>query len=168
MTRRANFRIPGKEAVAGRVSHSCADPHSHECAYEPGQNGVFSDGFDGMYRSKSGRPSPAAPPVLTKSPVDAYHSGQPGKSTDPKNPMKSKDDPQSKGFPPVPPSFRNTCPSDSASSDYDESQQAATGIPAHLTRKPGPMPRKRKRTSVMEIGNGPARVKIYTVNRKDG
>jgi hypothetical protein len=30
------------------------------------------------------------------------------------------------------------------------------------------MPRKRKRTSVVEIGNGPARVKIYTVNRKDG
>jgi integrase len=30
------------------------------------------------------------------------------------------------------------------------------------------MPRKRKRSSVVEIGTGPARVKIYTVNRKDG
>ena len=31
------------------------------------------------------------------------------------------------------------------------------------------MPRKRKRrSSVVEIGSGPARVKIYTVNRKDG
>jgi hypothetical protein len=80
MTCRADFPIPVKEAVAGRVSHSCADPHSHECAYEPGQNGGFSDGFDGMYRSKSGRPSPAAPPVLTKSPVDTCHSGQPKES----------------------------------------------------------------------------------------
>jgi hypothetical protein len=91
----------------------------------------------------------------------------------PENPLtqrilKSNDDPSCKGLPPDPPSFRNTYPSDSASSDYNESQQAETGIPAHLTRKPGPMPRKRKRTSVVEIGNGPARVKIYTVNRKDG
>jgi hypothetical protein len=101
MTRRANFRIPGKEAVAGRVSHSCADPHSHECAYEPGQNGGFSDGFDGGIGEQSGRPTPATPPVLTKRCVDTCHSGQPGKSTDPKNPMKSKDDPPSKGFPPV-------------------------------------------------------------------
>jgi integrase len=30
------------------------------------------------------------------------------------------------------------------------------------------MNRKRKRSSVVEIGTGPARVKIYTVNRKDG
>jgi integrase len=30
------------------------------------------------------------------------------------------------------------------------------------------MTRKRKRSSVVEIGTGPARVKIYTVNRKDG
>lgn len=30
------------------------------------------------------------------------------------------------------------------------------------------MTRKRKRNSVVEIGTGPARVKIYTVNRKDG
>jgi integrase len=30
------------------------------------------------------------------------------------------------------------------------------------------MPRKRKRSSVVEIGTGLARVKIYTVNRKDG
>ena len=38
-----------------------------------------------------------------------------------------------------------------------------------LTRKPGPMTRKRKRrSSVVEIGNGPARVKIYTMNRRDG
>ncbi|MEI6654824.1 MAG: hypothetical protein WCP45_08655, partial [Verrucomicrobiota bacterium] len=40
---------------------------------------------------------------------------------------------------------------------------------AQLTRRPGPMTRKRKRRSnVVEIGNGPARVKIYTVHRKDG
>ncbi len=38
-----------------------------------------------------------------------------------------------------------------------------------LTRKPGPMTRKRKRrSSVVEIGNGPARIRIYTMNRKDG
>ena len=49
------------------------------------KNGVFSDGF------------------LTKSPVDACHSGQPGKLTNPKNTMKSQDDPQCKGLPPVPP-----------------------------------------------------------------
>jgi integrase len=30
------------------------------------------------------------------------------------------------------------------------------------------MTRKRKRSSIVEIGTGPARVKIYTVNRKDG
>jgi hypothetical protein len=30
------------------------------------------------------------------------------------------------------------------------------------------MTRKRKRSSVVEIGTGPCRVKIYTVNRKDG
>jgi hypothetical protein len=38
-----------------------------------------------------------------------------------------------------------------------------------LTRKPGAMTRKKKRrSSVVEIGNGPAKVKIYTMNRKDG
>lgn len=51
----------------------------------PGQNAGFSDGFP------------------TKSLVVARHSGQPGKSTDPKNPMKSNDDPPRKGFPPPPP-----------------------------------------------------------------
>ena len=30
------------------------------------------------------------------------------------------------------------------------------------------MTQKRKRSSVVEIGTDPARVKIYTVNRKDG
>jgi|GEM_PF-4758674 len=30
------------------------------------------------------------------------------------------------------------------------------------------MTRKRKRSSVVEIGTGPTRVKRYTVNRKDG
>ena len=30
------------------------------------------------------------------------------------------------------------------------------------------MTRKRKRSSVVEIGTGPARVKIYTVNRSNG
>ena len=42
-------------------------------------------------------------------------------------------------------------------------------IPDKLTRKPGAMTRKKKRrSSVVEIGNGPARVRIYTMNRKDG
>lgn len=40
---------------------------------------------------------------LTKSPVDTCHSGQPGETTDPKNPMKSIDDPPCKGSPPPPP-----------------------------------------------------------------
>ena len=145
LTRYASCRISGKPVHVGRVSSSST---------QPGQNGGFSDGF------------------LTKSPVDACHSGQPGKSSDPKNPMKSIDYPPCKGSPAHPPSFRSTYASDSTSSDSDESVNAATGIPAripaHLTRQPRPMNRKRKRTSVVETGTGPARVKIYTVHRKDG
>ena len=42
-------------------------------------------------------------------------------------------------------------------------------IPDKLTRQPGLMTRKRKRrSSVVEIGNGPAMVRIYTMHRKDG
>jgi hypothetical protein len=85
LTSQTRHRISGKAAVAGRVSHSCADSHSHECAYEPGQNGGFSDGFP------------------TKSPVVTRYSGQPRESTDPENPMKSEDNPPCKGLPPVPP-----------------------------------------------------------------
>jgi len=53
----------------------------------PGLNDGFSNGF------------------LTKSPVDACHYGQPGKITDPSNPMKSNDSPPCKSFPAHPPSF---------------------------------------------------------------
>ncbi len=77
MTSNAKHRIPGRVAVPGQGSNPFANP---------GQNVGFSDGF------------------LTKSPVDVCHSGQPGETTDPQTPMKSKDDPQSKGLPPVPPS----------------------------------------------------------------
>ena len=76
LTSQATHRISGKPVLVGRVSNPFASP---------GQNGGFSDGF------------------LTKSSVDTCHSGQPGKSSDPKNPMKSKDDPPCKGLPPVPP-----------------------------------------------------------------
>lgn len=76
VTSNVKHRIPGRAAVPGQGSNPFANP---------GQNVGFSDGF------------------LTKSPVDACHSGQPGETTDPQNPMKSKDDPQSKGLPPVPP-----------------------------------------------------------------
>ena len=86
LTRKASYRIPGAAALIGRVSNPSA---------QPGQNGGFSDGF------------------LTNSCVDTCHSGQPGKSSDPKNPMKSKDYPSSEGFPPVPPSgpFGTDCAS---------------------------------------------------------
>jgi hypothetical protein len=73
----ASYRISGATVRTGRVSN----PSTH-----PGQNGGFSDGF------------------LTKSCVDTCHSGQPGKSSNPKNPMKSKEYPPSQGFPPDPPS----------------------------------------------------------------
>jgi hypothetical protein len=37
-----------------------------------------------------------------------------------------------------------------------------------MTRAPGAMSWKRKRrTNIVGIGNGPARVRIYTMNRKD-
>jgi hypothetical protein len=57
--------------------------------------------------------------------------------------------------------------------ELHDSERTATGFPAQipetLTRRTGRMTRKRKRrSSVVEIGHGPSRVKIYTVNRKDG
>jgi len=76
LTSKASHRIFGRRVPVGRVSNPFANQ---------GQNGGFSDGF------------------LTKSPVDACHSGQPGKSTDPKNPMKSIDYPPSEGLPAHPP-----------------------------------------------------------------
>lgn len=77
LTRQASHRISGATTRFGRSSNSSA---------HPGQNGGFSDGF------------------LTKRRVDACHSGQPGKSSDPKNPMKSIDYPPSEGYPAHPPS----------------------------------------------------------------
>lgn len=63
--------------------------------------------------------------------------------------------------------------SNSESTSYEDPERSSTEIPeripVNLTRRPGPMIRKRKRrSSVVEIGTGPCRVKIYTVNRKDG
>ena len=76
LTSHASYRISGAAALIGRVSNSST---------QPGQNGGFSDGF------------------LTNSCVDTCHSGQPGNSTDPKNPMKSIDYPPSEGYPAHPP-----------------------------------------------------------------
>ena len=76
LTSEASHRISGRPVPVGLVSN----PSTH-----PGHNGGFSDGF------------------LTKSPVVACHSGQPGKTSDPKNPMKSIDYPPSEGLPAHPP-----------------------------------------------------------------
>lgn len=86
LTSQTRHRISGKPVPVGRVSNPSA---------QPGQNGGFSDGF------------------LTKRRVDACHSGQPGKSSDPKNPMKSKEIPPCKCFPAPPPSgpFGTDCAS---------------------------------------------------------
>jgi hypothetical protein len=75
----ASHRISGKPVSSGRVSNPSAHPE---------QNGGFSDGFP------------------TNSPVVALHSGQPGKSSDLKNPMKSIDYPPSEGSPAHPPCGR--------------------------------------------------------------
>ena len=49
------------------------------------------------------------------------------------------------------------------------SDDSLTGIPHQLTRAPGPMTRKSKRrSSIVEIGNAPARVRIHTIHRNDG
>jgi hypothetical protein len=64
LTSEASHRISGRPVPVGLVSN----PSTH-----PGHNGGFSDGF------------------LTKRRVEACHSGQPGKSSDPKNPMRSID-----------------------------------------------------------------------------
>ena len=75
LPRKASHRIPSNPEPVARVSNPSSTP---------GQNGVFSDGF------------------LTMTPVDPCHSGQPGETTDPKNPMKSTIDQPSKGSPPSP------------------------------------------------------------------
>jgi hypothetical protein len=77
LTSKASYRNSGMLLHVGRVSN----PSIH-----PGQNDGFSDGF------------------LTKIRVVTCRSGQPGKSTDPKNPMKSIDYPPSEGLPAHPPS----------------------------------------------------------------
>lgn len=72
LTSEASHWISGRSVPVGLVSN----PSTH-----PGHNGGFSDGF------------------LTKRRVDACRSGQPGKSSDPKNPMKSIDYTTSEGYP---------------------------------------------------------------------
>ena len=82
LPRQTRCRISGMTVPVGRDS----TPSSH-----PGQNERFSDG------------------IPTNSPVVALQSGQPGKSTKPKNPMKTQEYPPSQGFPPVPPSSSVRC-----------------------------------------------------------
>lgn len=79
--------------------------------------------------------------------------------------MKTRENEPVRLVPTPRPLFRSCPTSDSASSDSGGPERSATGIPhriSHkLTRKPGPMPRKRKRRSaVVEIGTGPAKVRI--------
>jgi hypothetical protein len=79
LTHQASYLISGKLVPVGRVSNPSTSP---------GQNGSFSDGF------------------LTKKRVEACHSGEPGNSIDPINPMKSIDYPKSEGYPAHPPYTR--------------------------------------------------------------
>ena len=76
LTRRISHRISGKAAPLGRASKPSTTP---------GQNERFSDGF------------------LTKSRVVTRHTGQPGKTSDLENPMKSQEIPPCQGLPAVPP-----------------------------------------------------------------
>jgi hypothetical protein len=78
LTSKASQRISGKLVPVGRVSNPSSNSR---------QNGSFSDGF------------------LTKKRVEACHSGEPGISSDPINPMKSIDYPKSVGYPAHPPFF---------------------------------------------------------------
>ena len=75
-TRQSSYRFPGMPVLVGRVSN----PSAH-----PVQNGGFPDGF------------------LTKRCVEASDSEEPGKTTDPLNPMKSRDYTPSDGYPADPP-----------------------------------------------------------------
>ncbi len=76
----------------------------------------------------------------------------------------------------IPPSPPSGCPIEATrpkSETCEPSEQAGTDCPDgfsdKLTSRPGSMTRKRKRSSsIVEIGNGPARIKIYTMNRRDG
>lgn len=78
LTCQTSRRISGKAAPIGRFSNPSPTP---------GQNERFSDGF------------------LTKSHVVTSHTGQPGKTSDLENPMKSQEIPPSRGLPPSPPYF---------------------------------------------------------------
>jgi hypothetical protein len=77
LTNQSRHRIFGKPVPVGLVSNPSTNP---------GQNGSFSDEF------------------LTKKRVDSCRSGEPGKASDPMNPMKSIDHTTSEGYPPSPPS----------------------------------------------------------------
>ena len=76
LTSKAMCRISGAPIPAGRVSYPSTNP---------GQNGSFSDEF------------------LTKKRVDSCRSREPGKTSDPMNPMKSIDYNTSEGYPAHPP-----------------------------------------------------------------
>lgn len=146
LTNKAYHRISRKQATVGRVSNPSTNP---------GQNDSFSDEF------------------LTKKPVDSCRSREPGKTSDPMNPMKSIDYNTFEGCPAHPPSGCSFDATSSESTTCEPSRQTGTDFPDgfsdKLTRKPGSMTRKRKRrSSIVEIGNGPARIKIYTMNRRDG
>ena len=103
-------------------------------------------------------------------PHSVRHPGHPHNAP---MPMKSQIDELAVGLPTPRPSIRSTSSSASESTPSGDRTCTATGIPHtiphKLTRKPGPMTRKRKRRSaIVEIGTGPAKVRIYTITRKDG
>ena len=77
LTSKAYHRISGKKVSVGRVSNPFVNP---------GQNDSFSDKF------------------LTKKHVDFCRSREPGKTSEPMNPMKSIDSNTSEGYPAHPPS----------------------------------------------------------------
>jgi hypothetical protein len=138
LTSKASHRITGNLVPAGRVSNPFASP---------GQNGGFSDGF------------------LTKRRVDACHSGQPGKSSDPKNPMKSIDYPPCKGSPAHPPPPQS-CEQDWGGGVYgrtenplsrspDDSGHSETGFDCRVLRyaKPSSLPRSVSRGTERSVVN---------------
>jgi len=100
--------------------------------------------------------------------VKLHHPAQPRKTRDAKNAMKSRNEAKCAGGEPYPPSCGTIFTSGPLSATCDESRMTQTGfparIPAQLTRRPGPMTRKRKRrSSVVEIGNRPARVTLVAM-----
>jgi hypothetical protein len=97
----------------------------------------------------------------------------PGQPTNPQMPMKSKKAVFSAGLPADPPSCCSNEATRSESTNCEPPGKTGTGFPDSfsdkLTPKPVSMNRKRKRrSSIVEIGNGPTRVKIYSMNRRDG